>query len=73
MGDLSSTGVVRLRRQCSGGFDHRPVIWRMASWKDMALELDLKGFAEDAQRVVVSVKRSVDDGRDHAFGIVREQ
>ena len=36
-----------------------------------ALELDLEGFAEDAQGVVVSVQGAVDDRRDHAFGVVR--
>jgi hypothetical protein len=38
-----------------------------------ALELDLEGFAEDAQGVVISVQRAVDHGRDHAFGIVRQE
>jgi hypothetical protein len=38
-----------------------------------AFELDLKGFAEDAQGVVTGVEGAVDDGRDHAFGIVVEQ
>jgi len=36
----------------------------------MALELDLEGFAEDAQGVVISVQRAVDDWSDHAFGVV---
>jgi hypothetical protein len=39
----------------------------------VALELDLKGFAEDAERVVVSVERAVDHGCDHAFGVVIQQ
>ena len=39
----------------------------------VALELDLEGFAEDAQRVVIGVQRAVDDGRDHAFGVVRQE
>jgi hypothetical protein len=38
-----------------------------------ACKLDLKGFAEDAQRVVVSVQRAIDHGRDHAFWIVRQE
>ncbi len=38
-----------------------------------ALKLDLKGFAEDAERVVIGVQRAVDDGRDHAFGVVRQE
>src|SRR5437868_3849741 len=38
-----------------------------------ALELDLKGFAEDAQGVVVGVEGAVDYGSDQAFGIVIEQ
>ena len=38
-----------------------------------ALELDLEGFAEDAQRVVIRVQGAVDDGCDHPFGIVGEQ
>jgi len=31
----------------------------------VALELDLKGFAEDAEGVVVSVEGAVDHGGDH--------
>ena len=38
-----------------------------------ALELDLEGLAEDAQGVVVGVQGAVDDGGDHAFGVVVEQ
>lgn len=38
-----------------------------------SLELDLEGFAEDAQGVVVGVQGAVDDGGDHAFGVVDEQ
>ena len=38
-----------------------------------AFELDLKSFAEDAERVVISVQGAVDDGRDHAFGVVRQE
>ena len=39
----------------------------------MALELDVKGFAEDAERIVASVERAVDHGGDHPFGIVIQQ
>jgi hypothetical protein len=38
-----------------------------------ALELDLEGFAEDAQGVVISVESTVDHGCDQAFGIVRQE
>ena len=38
-----------------------------------ALELDLEGFAEDAQGVVVGVQGAVDDRGDHAFGVVVEE
>jgi len=38
-----------------------------------ALELNLEGFAEDAQGVVISVESPVDHGRDQAFGIVRQE
>jgi hypothetical protein len=38
-----------------------------------ALELDLEGFAEDAQGVVVGVKSAVDHRGDQAFGVVGEQ
>jgi hypothetical protein len=38
-----------------------------------ALELDLEGFTEDAQGVVVSVQRPVDDRGDEAFGVVVEE
>ena len=38
-----------------------------------ALELDLEGFAEDAQGVVIGVEGAVDDRGDHAFGVVVEQ
>ena len=38
-----------------------------------ALELDLEGFAEDAQGIVVSVQGAVDDGRDQAFGIMVQE
>jgi len=38
-----------------------------------AFELDLEGLAQNAQSVVIGVKGSVDDGSDHAFGIVGEQ
>src|SRR5271169_6110294 len=37
------------------------------------LKLDLKGFAEDAERVVIGVQRAVDDRGDHAFGVVRQE
>ena len=39
----------------------------------VALDLDLKSLAKNAQGVVVSVKRPVDDGCDHAFGVVVDQ
>ena len=39
----------------------------------MAIKLDLKGLAEDAQGVVIGVEGSVDDRGDHAFGIVSEE
>ena len=39
----------------------------------VALELDLEGFAEDAQGVVIGVESAVDDRRDQAFGIVRQE
>ena len=38
-----------------------------------ALELDLEGLAEDAQGVVIGVEGAVDDGSDHAFGVVGEE
>jgi hypothetical protein len=38
-----------------------------------AFKLDLKGFAEDAERIVVSVQRAIYHGRDHAFGVVRQE
>jgi len=38
-----------------------------------AVELDLEGFAEDAQGVVVGVEGAVDDGGDEAFGVVGEE
>ena len=38
-----------------------------------ALELDLEGFAEDAQGIVVSVQGAVDDRSDHAFGIMVQE
>ena len=37
------------------------------------LELDLKGFTQNAQRVVIGVQGAVDDRRDHAFGVVRQE
>jgi len=37
------------------------------------LELDLKRLAQNAQRIVISVQRAVHDGRDHAFGVVRQE
>ena len=37
------------------------------------LKLDLKRFAEDAQRVVIGVQGAVDHGRDHALGIVGDE
>jgi hypothetical protein len=36
-------------------------------------ELDLEGFAEDAERVVVGVEGAVDHRGDHAFGVVGKQ
>ena len=39
----------------------------------VALELDLEGFAEDAQGVVIGVKRAVDHRGDHAFGVVVQE
>jgi hypothetical protein len=39
----------------------------------VALELDLEGFAEDTEGVVIGVKRAVDDGGNHAFGIVCQE
>jgi hypothetical protein len=39
----------------------------------MALELDLEGFAEDAQGIVVSVQGAVDDRRDQALGIMVQE
>jgi hypothetical protein len=39
----------------------------------MALKFDLKGFAQDAKGVVVSVQGAVDDGGDHAFGVVVDE
>lgn len=36
-------------------------------------ELDLEGFAQDAQGVVIGVEGAVDDGRDQAFGVMGEQ
>ena len=38
-----------------------------------ALELNLKGFAKDAQGVVVGVEGAVDDRGDEAFGVVVEE
>jgi hypothetical protein len=38
-----------------------------------ARELDLERFAKDAQGVVVSVERAIDDGCDHSFWVVRQQ
>jgi hypothetical protein len=38
-----------------------------------ALELDLKGLAEDAQGVVIGVEGAVDDGNHHAFGVMVDQ
>jgi len=38
-----------------------------------ALELDLEGFTEDAQGVVVSVEGAVDDRGDQAFGVVVQE
>jgi hypothetical protein len=39
----------------------------------VAVELDLKGLAEDAQGVVIGVQGAVDDGGDEAFGVVVEE
>lgn len=39
----------------------------------VTLELDLKGLAEDAQGVVVGVEGAVDDGSDHALGVMVEE
>ena len=36
----------------------------------VAIKLDLEGRAEDAQGVVISMERAVDDGRDDAFLIL---
>ncbi len=36
----------------------------------VAIELNLKGLAEDAQGVVVGVEGAVDDRSDHALGVV---
>ena len=33
-------------------------------------KLDLKGFTQNTEGIVVSVQRAVDDRRDHAFGVV---
>src|SRR6266513_2410098 len=38
-----------------------------------ALELNLKGLAEDAQGVVIGVQSAVDDRCNHSLGIVVEQ
>ena len=38
-----------------------------------ALKIDLKGFAEDSQGVVIGVEGAVDDRGDHAFGIVVQE
>ena len=39
----------------------------------VALELNLEGLAEDAQGVVVGVESAVNDGRDHALGVMVEE
>ncbi len=39
----------------------------------VAVELELKSLAEDAQGVVVGVEGAVDDRSDHALGVVVEQ
>jgi len=38
-----------------------------------ALELDLEGFAEDAQGVVIGMERTVDHRRDHPFWVVSQE
>ena len=38
-----------------------------------AFELDLEGFAKDAQRVVIRVQGAIDHRRDHPFGVVGEE
>jgi hypothetical protein len=38
-----------------------------------AFKLDLKRLTQNTERVVVSVQRAVHDGRDHAFGVVRQE
>jgi len=38
-----------------------------------AVELDLKGFAEDAQGVVIGVECAIDDGRDHALLVMGDK
>ena len=39
----------------------------------LAVELDLKGMAKDAQDVVIGVKGSVENGGDDAFGIMIDE
>jgi hypothetical protein len=39
----------------------------------VALELELEGLAEDTQGVVVGVKGAVDDGSNHALGVMGEE
>jgi hypothetical protein len=38
-----------------------------------ALELDLEGFAEDAQGIVIGMEGAVDDRRDQALGIMVQE
>ena len=63
-GDQELAGTV----QAEGLLDQQPFTAMIP-----AIELDLKGLAENAQSVVVGVKRAVDHGGNHTLGIVRHK
>jgi hypothetical protein len=39
----------------------------------VTLELNLKGFAEDPEGIVIGMQGAIDDGGDHPFGIMLEE
>jgi hypothetical protein len=72
---LHEMGVVDDRHEQLAGAVHAEGLLHEQPLAAMvvALELDLERLAEDAQGVVVSVERAVDDRCDHPLRIVGEQ
>jgi hypothetical protein len=68
-------GVVEDRdEQLAGAMDFEGLLHQESlAAMVVTLKLDLEGFTEDAQGVVIGVERAVDDRRDEAFGIMLEQ